>query len=205
MPIELFKLFIFKSKNMGLINILLQTELATNAHQHQIILLILIDIGILLGVIFLSMRRLRKKNQEVKLIQDQHIAKIDLIRKDQTDTLEKIRVEMLKREEERTRQWMESEKETLHVLNGVSTLLDLSDKIGKIESEKILLKLFEIQAKVEGLTSFDDKLEVLSVIKEKIEVLAIIKEKVEKLDIIKEKVEKLDIIKEKVEKLALPE
>ena len=205
MPIELFKLFIFKSKNMGLINILLQTELATNAQQHQIILLILIDIGILLGVIFLSMRRLRKKNQEVKLIQDQHIAKIDLIRKDQTDTLEKIRVEMLKREEERTRQWMESEKETLHVLNGVSTLLDLSDKIDKIESEKILLKLLEIEAKVEGLTSFDDKLEVLSVIKEKIEVLAIIKEKVEALDIIKEKVEKLDIIKEKVEKLALPE
>ena len=180
---------------MTLINILLQTELATNAHQHQIIALIILSISILLGVIFVSMRRLRKKNQEINSIQKQHIAKIDLIGKDHTETLEKIRVEMLKREEERTRQWMESEKETLHVLNGVSTLLDLSDKIDKNESEKILLKLLEIEAKVEGLTSFDDKLEVLSVIKEKIEVLAIIKEKVEALD----------IIKEKVEKLALPE
>jgi hypothetical protein len=180
---------------MTLIDILLQTELATTAHQHQIIALIILCIGILLGVIFVSMKRLRKKNQEIKLIQEQHIAKIDLIRKDQTDTLEKIRVEMLKREEERTRQWMESEKETLHVLNGVSTLLDLSEKIGKNESEKIILRLLEIQSKVENLTDFGDKLEVLSVIKEKVEVLAIIKEKVEVLE----------IIKQKVEKLALPE
>lgn len=180
---------------MTLINILLETELATNAHQHQIIALIILTISILLGIISVSMRRLGKKNREIELMQKQHIAKIDQVRKDHIETLEKIRVEMLKREEERTRQWMESEKETLHVLNGVSTLLDLSEKISKNESEKIILKLLEIQAKVEGLTDFDSKLEVLSVIKEKVEVLAIIKEKVEVLE----------IIKQKVEKLALPE
>ena len=59
---------------------------------------------------------------------------------------------MLKKEEERGRQWMESEKETLHVLNGVSQLLDLNEKIGRVESEKILLKLEEIREKVEKIT-----------------------------------------------------
>ena len=74
------------------------------------------------------------------------------LRNDHADTLEKIRVEMLKNEEEKGRQWMESEKETLHVLNGVSMLLDLNDKIGRVESEKILLKLEEIREKVEKIT-----------------------------------------------------
>ena len=55
---------------------------------------------------------------------------------------------MLKREEERSRQWIESEKETLNVLNGVSILLDLSEKIGRVESEKILNKLEEIEEQV---------------------------------------------------------
>lgn len=91
----------------------------------------------------------------MKLTQQQYAAKVDGIRKEHSDTLEKIRLEMLKREEERTRQWMESEKETLHVLNGVSILLDLSDKIGRVESEKILNKLEEIQGKIEKITKTD--------------------------------------------------
>ena len=98
------------------------------------------------------MKALRNKIAEIKLLQQQHVAKIDLIRGDHADTLEKIRVEMLKKEEERGRQWMESEKETLHVLNGVSQLLDLNEKIGRVESEKILLKLEEIREKVEKIT-----------------------------------------------------
>ena len=98
------------------------------------------------------MKLMKKKNIEIKLMQQQHAAKIDMLRKEHSDTLEKIRLEMLKREEERTRQWMESEKETLHVLNGVSTLLDLSEKLGKSDSDKILKKLEEIQVKVEKLT-----------------------------------------------------
>ena len=51
--------------------------------------------------------------------------------------------------------WIESEKETLHVLNGVSNLLDLTDKIGRVDSEKILKKLDEIQSKVEKLPKAD--------------------------------------------------
>ncbi len=85
-----------------------------------------------------------KKNADIKLMQQQHVAKVNDIRKEHEERLENLRIEMLKREEERTRQWAESEKETLHVLNGVSTLLDLSEKIGRVESEKILNKLNEI-------------------------------------------------------------
>lgn len=101
------------------------------------------------------MKVLKKKSAELKLIQQQHVAKVDIIRKEHSDTLEKIRVEMLKREEERNRQWIESEKETLHVLNGVSILLDLSEKIGRVESDKILKKLDEIRNQVAKLTSLE--------------------------------------------------
>jgi hypothetical protein len=94
---------------------------------------------------------LKKKSSDQKLLQQQHVARVDIIRKEHSDKLESLRVEMLKREEERSRQWMESEKETLHVLNGVSTLLDLSEKIGRVESEKILKKLEEIQGKIEKI------------------------------------------------------
>lgn len=97
-------------------------------------------------------KALRTKTNEMKIMQQQHVARVDAIRKDHSDTLEKIRIEMLKREEERTRQWMESEKETLHVLNGVSILLDLDDKIERSESEKILNKLDEIRDKIEKIT-----------------------------------------------------
>jgi len=100
-------------------------------------------------IVTAMIKALRTKTDDTKLMQQQHVAKIDIVRKEQADTLERIRLEMLNREEERGRQWMESEKETLRVLSGVSTLLDLSEKIGRVESEKILSKLDEIQKKVE--------------------------------------------------------
>jgi len=101
-------------------------------------------------VIGITMNAMKRRGAEAILQQQQNVARIDTIRKEHADTLEKIRIEMLSREEERGRQWMESEKETLRVLTGVSTLLDLSDKIGRLESEKILEKLEEIQQKVEA-------------------------------------------------------
>ena len=103
------------------------------------------------GTIFFMIKSLRIRIAETKLLQQQYIAKIDNIRKEQTITLENLRIEMLKREEDRTRQWNESEKETLHVLNGVLNLLDLTEKINVGDSEKILLKLREIQNNIKNL------------------------------------------------------
>jgi len=114
-----------------------------------IIIIQTIFIIILSAVLY---KKMSMRTIEIKLIQQQHVAKIDNIRREHSDTLEKIRVEMIKNEGEKNRQWIESEKETLFVLNGVSNLLDLSEKIGRVESEKILKKLDELQLKVENLT-----------------------------------------------------
>jgi hypothetical protein len=128
---------------------------ATVGHQYVIMGMIAITIAILSTTIITAMKALKKKGTEMKLMQQQHIAKIDMIRKEQSDVLEKIRLEMLKREEERTRQWMESEKEALHVLNGVSIILDLSDKLSRVEGEKLMKKLEELQTQIKNITSKD--------------------------------------------------
>jgi hypothetical protein len=97
---------------------------------------------------FIFIKTLRKKIEETKLMQQQYLARVDNVRKEHSDTLEKIRVEMLKREEERTRQWMESEKETLHVLNGVSTLLELDKRLSGTENERMLKMMSEIRDRI---------------------------------------------------------
>jgi len=101
--------------------------------------------------------RIKSRVHEMEIIQQQHVAKIDNIRREHSVTLESIRIEMLRRESERNRQWIESEKETLHVLNGVSTLLDLSDKIGRTESDRILKKLDELQLSIKNNINNDTK------------------------------------------------
>ncbi len=106
----------------------------------------LLTYTIISSLTFLKM--MRKRVAEMKLMQQQHVAKVDNIRREHSETLEKLRVEMLKREEERTRQWMESEKETLHVLNGVATLLDLGEKLTNIENQKMLEIMTEIRDKI---------------------------------------------------------
>ena len=107
---------------------------------------------VLFFIMSLSMMKLfRKKTAELKLTQQQHIARIDIIRKDHSDTLEKLRIEMLKREEDRTRQWMESEKETLRVLNGVSSILELGEKMLNTETGKMQNLMIEIRDRTEKI------------------------------------------------------
>jgi len=126
-----------------LLSILLQIDHPIwyyNAFFYLFVVLAIIFAIVVLGFI----KTVRLKTAETKSLQQQYLARIDNIRKEQTETLERIRLEMLKREEERTRQWIESEKETLHVLNGVSNLLDLKEKLDKSDSMKILKKLEEL-------------------------------------------------------------
>lgn len=109
-------------------------------------------------VIYWAMRAMIKKNSNMKLMQQQHVARVDVIRKEHTVKLEKLRTEMLKREEDRSRQWMESERETLRVLSGVSSLLDLSEKIGRVDYDKIITKLEDIEKHITVLKkSVNDK------------------------------------------------
>jgi len=110
--------------------------------------------ALIIIVIILSRvaNKTKKRNDENRLSQQQHTAKIDMLRKEYSDMLEKVRVEMLKREDERRKQWIESEKETLHVLNGVAMLIDMNIKLGRNEVEKLLKKLDEIREKLERIT-----------------------------------------------------
>lgn len=111
-------------------------------------------VSIALSIMFIIIKMilvksLKRKENEMFLNQKQNTARVESLRKEHRDCLENLRLEALKKEDERTRLWMESEKEVLHVLNGVSNLLDIGDKIGRSDSEKILAKLNEIQEKVE--------------------------------------------------------
>jgi len=152
--------------------VIMQSIILQIPHTHPIwsnvffYLLIVAVLGFIIYSLYM-IRLMKKRTADMKLMQQQHVARVDVIRKDHAETLEKIRVEMLNREEERGRQWMESEKETLHVLNGVSMLLDLNDKIGRSESEKIIKLLADVQETVEGFKS-TEILKVLDEIQKKI-------------------------------------
>lgn len=108
-------------------------------------------------LVFRLIRNLNKKTTENILREQQHVAKLDNIRRENTERLEHIRVEMLRKEEESTRQWMESEKETLHVLNGVSNLLEITNRISKVEFEKIHKGLEEIKTGIDNEKKLNDK------------------------------------------------
>lgn len=116
-------------------------------------------------IIFYLLKILKQKNFKYEIMQQQNIAKIDGIRREHLKSLESLRIEMIKRNDERNRQWAESEKETLHVLNGVSNLLDLGEKIGRVDAEKILIRLDEIQNKMSNGESDKilDKLEEIQI------------------------------------------
>lgn len=104
-------------------------------------------IAIVLLVIYYN-NKIKRKDFQIRSIEQQHANQINSIRLEQAKKIENIQIEQVKHEDERNRLWMESEKETLHVLNGVSTLLDLTDKLGRIESDKIMNKLDELKDQI---------------------------------------------------------
>jgi hypothetical protein len=114
-----------------------------------------ISLALILIILILHLKynkKLKQKNIEHTQIQQQNIAKIDSIYNEHTNSLENIRKEMLRREDEKNRLWENSEKETLHVLAGVSNILDLTDKLNNAESNKIIELINEINNKID-----DDK------------------------------------------------
>ena len=113
-----------------------------------------LSVGLIITFFILTwimMRALRRRTLDNKLTQQQHAAKIDALRKEHGETLEKLRRQMVKREEEHGRLWHESEKEVIGVLNGVSNLLELNEKLGQIDTEKILTELGEIKGKLSNI------------------------------------------------------
>ena len=115
----------------------------------EVLMLFLLTATIFSTILFIVMlKKNDKKNKELRNIQQQYIGKIDSLRKEHAEILNGIRRESLKREEDRNNQWIESERELLNVLNGLSMFFDINEKLNKVESEKILAKLQEIEEKL---------------------------------------------------------
>lgn len=121
----------------------LNTEKFNDSHEIFVYLFIIqVVITILITVAFFV--HIRKSIKKRNNIEKKYFDNINNLTTNHIEQVEKIRTNSNKREEERSRQWFESEKETLKVLGGVSKLLDLNEKITKLESTKIMSKLDEL-------------------------------------------------------------
>lgn len=98
--------------------------------------------GVLLRI---CMKRISGHRNEVKQLQTQHTARIDALRKENITKNQSLRADILRKEEEATRQWAESEKEAFRVLNSISEVLELSEDLSKLKTNEILLKLDDIR------------------------------------------------------------
>jgi hypothetical protein len=125
--------------------LLLPLNIAQPQHGHDLfIYLFIAQVIITIVVVIVFLLHIKKSIKKRNEIEKKYVNNVTDIVQKQLEQLEKIRINTNKREEERSRQWFESEKETLKVLGGVSKLLDLNEKITKLESTKIMSKLDEL-------------------------------------------------------------
>ena len=106
---------------------------------------------ILAAAVVILYRQNETKDKKLEKTNKDFTDKIDEIRKDQAKKAEEIRQEMIKKEEERNREWRESEKETLQVLNGVNSVLEMSEKMKMSDTKQIMDKLGEIKDDLETI------------------------------------------------------
>jgi len=67
---------------------------------------------------------------------------------DKVQEVNKVREESLRREEQRCKEMLESEKETLKVLNGVTSVLEMSEKINQQDTYNIIRKIGDESDKI---------------------------------------------------------
>lgn len=89
-----------------------------------------------------------KHNDEVKKLNAAHADEIKKLNSEHAQKIEAIQNNAIKREEERSRQWLESEKETLNVLNGVTSLLEMGEKMDQTNRNTIYMKLQEMENRI---------------------------------------------------------
>lgn len=92
----------------------------------------------------------KELNKELKELNKEHAAKLEENRKEYIEKFEKLQNQYLQREEIRNKQWSESEKETLQVLNGVTSILEMSEKMGQKDTNEILDKLRSLEDRIIG-------------------------------------------------------
>ena len=72
------------------------------------------------------------------------------IHEDYANKIDDIRKENMIKETERSKQWRESEKETLIVLKGVNSVLELSEKMKENDTQKIIDKINSLEKSLNG-------------------------------------------------------
>ncbi|MFW6219860.1 MAG: hypothetical protein ACOC33_03390 [bacterium] len=115
--------------------------------------LLYVIIGLFVFFIIIIIRLLNlinERNEYIKQIQNQCATKISTLRNEHLITLENIRIELLNKEDERMRQWVESERETLQVLNGISQIFELSEDINSNEMNRIIDEINNIKELIEN-------------------------------------------------------
>jgi len=103
---------------------------------------------ILLAGIVLIFREYKISLDNFKDSSENHAKKLEDIRKEYVEKFEKLQNEYLKREEERNKQWSESEKQTLQVLNGVTTILEMGEKMDQNDTRIVLDHLKECESRI---------------------------------------------------------
>jgi len=109
------------------------------AEQNTIFAILVSLVLILFGIILFLFNELRK-------IQETYLKKIDEIRKDG-----------IVKEDERNLHWRESEKETLTVLKGVNSVLEMSEKMKENDTEKIINKIDSLETSIKTTIEINKK------------------------------------------------
>jgi hypothetical protein len=107
------------------------------AQQNTLFAILVSMVLVLFSIAIFLFKKYEDKNQELKIIQEGYTKKIDEIRKENID-----------KETERNRQWRESEKETLIVLKGVNSVLEMSEKMKENDTQKIIDKIDSLEKSI---------------------------------------------------------
>ncbi len=106
----------------------------TAAEQNTTFAILVSIVLILFGINIFFFKKFEDKSTELKKFQEIYAEKIDEIRK-----------ENMIKEDERNKQWRESEKETLTVLKGVNSVLEMSEKMKENDTQKIIQNIVSLE------------------------------------------------------------
>ena len=110
------------------------------AQQNTLFAVLVSMVLVLFSISVYLFKKLEDKNKELRINQEKFSAKI-----------EEIRQEQMKKEDERNNQWRESEKETLIVLKGVNSVLEMSEKMKENDTQKIIDKITTLDTSINSI------------------------------------------------------
>lgn len=127
--------------------------------QNLIFGLLVSIIFVLVGVIVYIFKLYSDKVKEISKLQYKITEEIKSLTKEYDNKLndsyntskeyqDKIRERIERFEDERNKQWIQSEKETLQVLNGVTNVLEVSERMERNDTEYFKKRIDEIESKL---------------------------------------------------------